>query len=686
MLNVIWLMRVLVFLLVFVPQLLFSQQDTIDIHQLDQNLFSKPMIQNILFEGTSRPINFFYSNVFEYRRKPFTGIAVELRNDKRFTIELSNGRILRLEEYSTNSNRLQYCYRRLEDDTLLALDTTNMYNVSVRSGKLYRRGAELRMVYNWNEGSVYNGRYEKCSGGDKCTDDGWTYQELADGLTISNSPGSNGWTTYLYKDGNLQSPVKKFSEAGVLLESYDVDERGDRDGLTVENWPNGKLMAFGRYKYHAKYGMWNYYDSTGHLYKREWYSRVYFDYNQMDSSKTFYTNGAIQKFWSEVYHIEKCGENEEFIGTWTEIEYYRNGKPQYRYTSSDEFYCFENHRNDTTHVWWYPDGSIKSIIAGGMKKEFYRNGQLCSIGLPAEGVPRNGVVRQWDSVGTIVFDRTYLRGRLVEARDESYGKVDTTREKLALQMAGITAMSFYPFPNIFAGPGGEVNYFLNAQLPDWKDSICIPDNIIDSVSYSIAGAYLLMKDSSAELLDSIFSSAIDFHPSPGVWYYTLEVVNMDSGEWNQTCRKGFIRSGHGQSDFFLEQEGYEIISFGNGTSAWNNSSYVGWVVIKTKRPINVIAFYRNAAGAHQNMILYYGSDPKQSREVRFYFVRNCDGDLQYNCKDQAYATFFISRRSATQNHYGGSFVFIVNSDQTVDYAGHIPWGNFYLPRFNYRHW
>lgn len=112
-------MRKLCLLLLLLPMFACAQRDTIRISQLDQTLFFQPRIQSILFEGRVRPINFFYSNTFEFRRKPFTGVAIETHEGKRTTIELRDGKILHLEEFNVTLSTKEYIFVRFASNVLI---------------------------------------------------------------------------------------------------------------------------------------------------------------------------------------------------------------------------------------------------------------------------------------------------------------------------------------------------------------------------------------------------------------------------------------------------------------------------------------------------------------------------------------------------------------------------------------
>lgn len=668
-------MRFLIIILL-IPFALLAKQDTIRVSQLDETIFFKPQIQEFLFDSHVRPINFFYSNTFRYRHRSFTGIAFEVHDKRTFTIELLNGRIASLTEYSGVYNKVVYVFRRLDLDSVLAVDTlfkSRLGGIPSSTQILFKSNGQLRVTSN-SERYTSNGVYTKCSIGDKCTDDGWSIFEIRDGLYVSRYDPSYGWSTIMYKEGKSVGPAIGYYPDSTLRAIYNINEHEESEGPFLEYWPNGKLMREGAWINDERIGRWNEYDSTGRLRISHWYSFSLGeeDGSHIDSTMIYHLNGQPKLFSSEIWFYSTCVNEEnnkvytdrEYSQRYTTISYYENGSFEKKQVNT-QLSCYPNSGDNDTTLWeWFPDGQLKRIVYDGYSRttEYYPNGRLKQV--RNTGSYRDGDVLIYDSTGKLLIDRTYYGGALREVRDVNTG-IDSARFLLALKLKGCAAAATFPTPYVEVGGNRYLKYF-RTHLPQWNDSIYIPDDVVDSLAYSLAGVYLDAKDS-LPLADSLIRFSQEFSPLINEWHYTVQIMQSHRARWVDSCMAGILVTGNVAFDAYLRLIDYEVISFSNGMLTNKLGEIETITIIKTQRPLNYIALHKMLYGVDGNSAKLYCGIGTEPREIYFQVYRPCYGRPDRNCIDLSYNRVNIVAQHPVWKHlFFVRFNYIVNSDQTAD--------------------
>lgn len=658
--------------------------DTIQIKQLDKKLFGDPSRIESILDGEFRPINFFYSNVFEYKFKPFTGVATGLSKRKnKIVIELKQGRIQHIREYFLQGN-LGYKFDRIDADTLLAVDSSFNFGLWRYTSRLIFQNGKMKLNFEAPYHRMYNGIFPACDKGAFCTDDGWSYIEMREGFQCE--PTKRGW-----RQGDREPQIEgthwtEFSFDSVLIATFFSDDEDRKQGMYFEFWPNGRQAAFGNYEDDWKSGHWTYHDSTGLLIREEWHSLSGYspdEYN-MDSVKTYYPDSSLRaierRTWcaTRVYYSSDSTDYEvNWKYKYFQFEFYPDGKRKVLQQQD----CY---RIDTLLAYWYPGGQLSHIeLSDQTSFEYYANGQIKSTGLRffIYG-SRQGDVKEFDSTGVLFVDRTYVDGKAVAVRD-SFGAIKNERRShLSDSLSGAAVIGCFPENYVSTGVNQHWLNYGKSNIPAWKDSVFIPQGVVDSLSYAVAGAFMIFPDSLRERRDSIFEYAAAFHPSDSVWIYTVSMGIPDTNAWIAQCKSGKLWTANAITDKYFAQVGYEIVSWkvlGNPYGqVWDSGRYVAhyWcaAVISVKRPLNFIYFKQlDTDGYHQVQI-------KCGDETDYFYgyrlSRRCRKDHNnpredQECIDENYLTFYIQYKSNQYERFQNRYFFIINSDSEVDLKFHV---------------
>ncbi len=680
-------MRFLLILFAIIPTALFSRSDTIAVSDLDKKIFRKSEVETILIDGETHPINYYYSNVFKYHHRLFTGVAVQKKRPYRnLVIELKNGRIEHLREMTT-SGLVVYRYDRIGYDSLLAIDSSFYSGHSAtwfQSNKLYREANNLRLLRFNNEHDIYNAYFPRCITGGKCTNDGWGITEVRDGY--QREQGNISWSDCVYQNGVAVRDWRIYYPDSSLRESYFVNAKGKQDGPYEEYWPNGVIKTKGVNRNSDPDGKWQYYFPSGSLARIEWYSfPVYYDDDVfLDSAISFFENGRIQTTYRVNCYRDSCEDDpgimiisEEWSREEVRKSYYQNGN-QHELRCIRYWDCNPPDPLDTLVALWYESGSLCRIsFVNGDSREYYAGGQPKSTGISWWWWnARNGIVQCWDSTGALILDRTYSQGRVLVARDSNNGRIDTMRKNLGKRLAGAAVIGCFPENRITAGNAQPLSYY-KANIPTSKDSMFIPVAIVDSLSYTVAGAFLSMPDSLRLVRDSMFEYAMAFHPSPDEWYYTVYMYSADTLSWKQQCDSGNISTGNNKIDEYFRTVGSKVMNrkVGQAYSFWidyQKQYQKHWwcsVMIKVPKPLNFVYFQNLTFGTFEQVQLHCGSGLYHPFDYRL--VRHCKKVENGECREDDFVTFSISRLILPEysNKIDRSYHFYVNSDQTVDFKG-----------------
>jgi antitoxin component YwqK of YwqJK toxin-antitoxin module len=691
-------MRLLIcfFLLCSLPAL--ARKDTIPISDLDKELFGESELERILSNG-SQPINFFYSNVFKYRLQPYTGMAIgESSSNYTSVVEFREGRIIALKEYV--GAYIRYSYRRIDSDSLLAVDSTHVSyagkaGVWSEKSRLYYAHDSLRVKTCYGPYYISNGYYRKCKGGKTCTDDGWESIEVRDGYQRENCWNSNCyWREAWFENGVLASAWTAYFADSTVSAVYHETANGLKQGLYVDFWPNGKICRSGFYIAHREDGKWVYYDSSGILLKEDWYSADKMMYGTfLDSTCEYYSNGNRKYWFEEVYKRDSCFDpdvhEELFIDESANFRvtrsYYENGSPKDVEFDVDSECGYTN--QDTLYAQWYASGQLEYIERNGTPSiRYFQNGKINSVGVSRWDQVRHDSVVIFDSTGKVLIDRTYNKGKLLNVRDTNYYHIDSVRLALAKQVAGAAVLGLFPHNYVMAG-GSEPYNFYHAPDPAWRDSLYVPAGIIDSIAYTAAGALLALPDTID--MNRVLEFAVNFHPNPSEWIYTVHMLSTDTAQWIATLQRGLINTGNYSANDYLQRLNPEILSWKIGGTAvrfdeHNKHIEKRWcmVVIKISRPINLMCFHRMLFRSECDVRIYCGTIESPCYEYRL--IRNTSYSYEYTIDEKlmnAYSVFYVVNRQCHPDH-GSSFQFYINSDQTVDRSKVWKWPAPWL-RFEY---
>lgn len=459
-------------------------------------------------------------------------------------------------------------------------------------------------------------------------------------------------------------------------------------------WPNGKIREAGRSAESGPIGEWNYYDSTGQLIRREWYSfdeqeaysEWYDGVSHLDSTYDFGPYGERMAMEAEVRYEFTCAHPDHSRKTkkqWKEIRekrvYYDSGQLRSK-TRSVELSCaHDDSLSDTLETKWYASGQIAEVVLNrGEWYRFYTTGALKAYRSSYLPGPRNGRFLEMDSTGKVLFDRTYVKGKLAEVHDSAYYRIDQERVAMATAVEGFAVMSLFPRHHVTGGDQQHLRYY-NTGLPEWSMNAAVPAAVIDSVTYTWAGVLLALPETSRFSRDSMLKLSQSFHPSGNVWYYTLTYAVHDDKTWLDSCRNGRLFTENPAADSFFSAMPYRIMSFTSCNAGMRQAT----VVIATGTPINFIAFHKALHATSIPVTLYCGALAQPEPEYRFQLMRNCGHSRTVSCTFQDYKDVLIMHRSP----YGGydGLMFNVNSDQTVDFL-HADFAVYGLGIHVWEHW
>lgn len=674
-------MRILIVIALFLSANVSAQQDTIHIEQLDQTLFIRETkLRSILLFSEFRPINFFYSNVFEYKGKPFTGIAVGKSYLKhQVLIELREGRILHLRDYQPIGS-ISYKFDRMANDSSLAVDSSFFYDTTLQwrhSSRLFMRGEKMRVCFQSRYNEVSNGYYPRCSGSEWCTDDHWSYVESKDGF--QREPMPHGWRQGDYEPLTEHTNWSEYSLDSTLVAMYATDYNERKYGIYLGFWPNGKLRESGWYTDDQKDGSWKYTDSTGMVIMEEWYSNrpdgQYMRHN-LDSVKKYFPNGFLRSFRSGREMYDTCydvssGEYYELGHTYQQIniEWYDNGNR--KSWKAEGFYeCNDSILTDTVYKSWYTNGNLQMIVQeNNICTQFFADGNVKSLGVPYYGAARHGRVLIVDSIKGVLTDRVYFEGQLKVVHDSAVVRAEAGR---ADELAGAAIMGLYPKMVVRAGGGC---YFPDKVYhPGWKDSLYVPGKVVDSLAIGMYSVWRSFPDTAIALRDSLFAFAKQFHPSKNEWYYTVEFVYADTATAMRNVRLGRIVTGNQQADAFFQSTGCKAVSCKHKGGKFRYGTFE--MIIIAPRPLNFTAFFRLLCGSNSYVTMYCGRKPwqlaaVQTTPVMYDLTRSCVTDPGYYCPPRSYYIFTITG-------YRHRIIFYVNSDNTTDFPGTGEATDYYL--------
>lgn len=676
-------MRFFIFLFFGFPHFLLAQKDTIGIQEIDKRLFGgEPKLYEILVHSEFRPTNFFYSNVFKYKRKPFSGVAIgNSEMQQHIILELTNGRIQRIRQYD-RAGHITYKFDRIDSNLVLAIDSSFTFGSSLQwryATKMTDGRDELRINFQTPYNRIYNGVFYKCDGGDFCTDDHWSYLEVKKGF--QKEATQRGW-----KQGDYESFIggtrwMEYSMDSFLLATYFEDDKGRKQGLYMEFWPSGKQAVFGYFENDLKTGRWKYFDSTAAMVREEWYSigRAEPDDWNLDSSKTYYPDSALKLFEKGIY-VEfrqyDYDDSSQFEVDWhyqqLRIEYYNSGQRK----SLQQYGCYDT---DTLLACWYSNGQLSRLeLSDRISREYYSNGQLKSSGLPfVNAGARNGDIKEFDSTGRVLIDRTYVDGKVVAVRDSLAGKMNEERERISDSLAGAAVIGCFPENYVSTGVNQPWLNYGKSNIPSWKDSVFIPSEILDSLSYVVAGVFMKFPDSLHAVRDSIFQYASEFHPSKHVWIYTVSAGMADTSSWIEQCRNGMLLTDNPSVDQYLDGIGYNIISwevagYPHG-HVWDSGRYVPnyscRATISVRQPLNFIYFKQLDTDSYRWVQIKCGDETDYSYQYRL--SRRCRKDYNNHredqvCVDENYLSFNVLSKPSKYGRLEYKYFFIINSDSQVD--------------------
>lgn len=681
---VILVMRLLILLFFLLPIFANGQSDTVDLSEIGKPLVGKSHLAILLLERPYWSMNFLHANTFRYKLLPFNGVAKGIRKDHGYVVvNFVNGKIVHLERYySTRYAGLVYKYDRLDGDTL-AVDSS--FNIDgnrdcVSSTILFRRDGHLRQETKQRGGYVFNHYVIEDSGDKYGTWNGFDYITVTDGY--QKLWYKTGYKAGYVRNDTMISPWRVYDQGGHLRAVYEVNGAKYRhdayNGKYTEYWPNGEIGGVGYFKNDAKTGHWKYFDSTGVFCREEWYSYELGESN-LDSIRTYFPDSVLQLFEKRIFIETRQYDDDDSSQydierhyQYLRMECYYNGRKK----SMQQRGC---HEIDTLLACWYINGQLSKIeLSNRDSREYYSNGQMRSSGVPYVKMgARHGDVKEFDSTGLVLIDRSYVDGKVVTIRDTNGWKKDEERIRIGDSLAGAAVIGCFPRSGATTGINQHWLNYGKSNIPSWKDSIFIPSQVLDSLSYAVAGAFLKFPDSLRNKRDSIFQYASEFHPAQNEWIYTVSMGIPDTGTWISNCETGKLWTRNPIVDQYFEKSGYDIISWdvlGNPYGqVWDSGRYVAhyWcrAVISVQHPLNFIYFMKLDTKGYNAVHLECGDGTDYKYEYRLARLYRKDRNNyreDQECTDENYLSFNVLHKNYWYSRTTYEYFFIINSDAQAD--------------------
>ncbi|MBI3509149.1 MAG: hypothetical protein HY064_00685 [Bacteroidetes bacterium] len=597
-------MRLTLFILAFfisIPDLLYSQSDTISIFDLKPERYGAPK-SAMTYYG---PTNILYAIQEKYylAKKLYSGKAKGYNGEY---YELVNGKITLF--YQDNGYE-RYHFHLVEKDSVIAIDTSirrdwkkidnnNPFTgvVFLQTQIIYRKNNEWRMrqqVFDSTRTLTQENNYiiPGCINRyiQECGCDSKSYVGVNDGLYFYSEGKINYY--YIYKNGD-RTAEKDFFTDGKLFLQDSTDEFGAQQGYNYEaNYRNEIPISEGYHNHGEQAGHWIYYDTLGHVLLEEWFTNnPLFEHvlgysSILDSSRTYYPDGKIEETYLGEFHngnqiihdAALLNKSSEYSGIIQ--DYYRNGQLQ---KVQSDFLA-----GDTSVAEFYPDGKIKYYKpldklnqpsrywypTGKLQKETNeqwpdRKGEYISY--------RDGRYKEWDTSGVLLIDREYDNGIFLKAYDSNYNKNNLVRDSIK-QLLYRPAWYIAQQTDL----NGNVPWFNPKTY--WRKSYQIPVTYIDSIQEILTTVYLSLPDSLKFLrklmTDSAKTTGLTFANGKPQFTYTIVSRTSDSLKWMDNCGKGKIIVTDRNVDSIFAHVSYRV-------SSYSFSKNSGTVTVIVDQPLN----------------------------------------------------------------------------------------------------